>query len=331
MGEFHTYLGQKDTIIKNYMSDCHIFADIFNYLIYHGKQEINPEQLHPMDSTIIGVPYGYDESIAPVQKYRDGLKYLTLMEDTSTAYLLLGTEHQTNIHYAMPVKDMAYDALQYAAQVNEASKVYRKKSRRKCTKLVSDEYLSGFRKKDHLLPVVTVTLYWGSTAWDAPLNLHDMFCVNKPEILTLVPDYQINLIAPVFMEDREIDKFQTSLREVFYFIKYAKDKVKLAKILASDERFQKLEKQAVMVINTVAGVKLQFNENEEVIDVCKAINDMKRDARREGLQHGCDITNLSSIKNLMKNKGWSAEESMLALGLSDLERIKYQEMLFSES
>ena len=86
-----------------------------------------------------------------------------------------------------------------------------------------------------------------------------------------------------------------------------------------------------MVINTVAGVKLQFNENEEVIDVCKAINDMKRDARREGLQHGCDITNLSSIKNLMKNKGWSAEESMLALGLSDLERIKYQEMLFSES
>ena len=94
-----------------------------------------------------------------------------------------------------------------------------------------------------------------------------------------------------------------------------------------------------MVINTVAGVKLQFNENEEVIDVCKAINDMKRDARREGrrkgrkegLQRGCDITNLSSIKNLMKNKGWSAEESMLALGLSDLERIKYQEMLLSES
>ncbi len=94
-----------------------------------------------------------------------------------------------------------------------------------------------------------------------------------------------------------------------------------------------------MVINTVAGVKLQFNENEEVIDVCKAINDMKRDARREGrrkgrkegLQRGCDITNLSSIKNLMKNKGWSAEESMLALGLSDLDRIKYQEMLLSES
>ena len=35
---------------------------------------IMPEQLHPLDTTVIGVPYGADDAGVPVQKYRDGMK-----------------------------------------------------------------------------------------------------------------------------------------------------------------------------------------------------------------------------------------------------------------
>ena len=40
--------------------------------------------------------------------------------------ILIGAEAQTDIHYAMPVKTMIHDALNYGEQVNEAKKRHRK-------------------------------------------------------------------------------------------------------------------------------------------------------------------------------------------------------------
>lgn len=61
----------------------------------------------------------------------------------------------TGIHYAMPVRNMIYDALQYGKQVADTAANHRKndKSFRKRT---SGEYLSGFYKEDVLKPVVTL-------------------------------------------------------------------------------------------------------------------------------------------------------------------------------
>ena len=53
----------------------------------------------------------------PYQKYRDVFKILCAMEDEKAVYLLLGVENQSNVHYAMPVKNMVYDSLEYAIVV----------------------------------------------------------------------------------------------------------------------------------------------------------------------------------------------------------------------
>ena len=42
-----------DTITKDYVKDAGVFADIFNYYIYGGRQVILPEQLMERDSTKI--------------------------------------------------------------------------------------------------------------------------------------------------------------------------------------------------------------------------------------------------------------------------------------
>lgn len=123
------------------------------------------------------------------------------------------------------------------------------------------------------------------------------------------------------MPDKEIDKFQTSLREVFYFIKYSKNLQMLLEKLTSSPRYHKLEKQAVMVINAITDAKLPFNEKEEVIDMCKAINDLKKQER--------DKSTLKFIKTLMQNTGWSTEQAMNALGISESERTHYLNMLTS--
>ena len=62
-------MGVKDTVTKDYMNDPRIFADAFNFLLYNGKQVILPEKLHSIDTTMIGIPYGADGTVIPVQKF----------------------------------------------------------------------------------------------------------------------------------------------------------------------------------------------------------------------------------------------------------------------
>lgn len=213
-------LGVKDTVTTKYMRQNEIFADAFNYFVYGGEQVINPESLEELDTREIDVPYGGEKGAKqPVQKTRDVIKSVIAMMDKRTAYLLLAIENQSNIHYAMPVKNMVYDALQYAKQVEEAVASHKLSGDYKGVD--SDEYLSGFMKADHLLPVVTLVIYFASKEWDGPLSIHEMFAGQDARVLAFVPDYKINLIAPAAIEDSEFEKFLTTLKEVLSFIKYS--------------------------------------------------------------------------------------------------------------
>ena len=63
-------MGTKDTITKDYMADNRVFADVFNHMLYKGKDIIDPDTLHPLDTTALAVPYGSGTSEVPVQKFR---------------------------------------------------------------------------------------------------------------------------------------------------------------------------------------------------------------------------------------------------------------------
>lgn len=42
-------MGTKNTITKDYMADNRVFADVFNHMLYKGKNVIDPGTLHPLD------------------------------------------------------------------------------------------------------------------------------------------------------------------------------------------------------------------------------------------------------------------------------------------
>lgn len=312
-------MGVKDTVTTKYMRQNEIFADAFNYFVYGGEQVIHPESLKELDTREIDVPYGGEKGAGqPVQKTRDVIKSVVAMMDQSTAYLLLAIENQSNIHYAMPVKNMVYDALQYAKQVEEAIASHRLSGDYK--NAGSDEYLSGFLKEDHLLPVVTLVVYFDSKEWDGPLSIHEMFSGQDARVLALVPDYKVNLIAPASIKDEDFGKFQSSLKEVLSFIKYARDKEELKKVLDADESFHHLGREEVDVLNACVGAKIAVKEGEEAIDVCLAIQQMNEEAAQKAAQKERISTLFANIKNLMEKMGWSAEQSMDVLSISDSDR-----------
>ena len=42
-------MGTKDTITKDYMADNRVFTDVFNHMLYKGKNIIDSDTLHPLD------------------------------------------------------------------------------------------------------------------------------------------------------------------------------------------------------------------------------------------------------------------------------------------
>lgn len=323
-------LGVKDTVTTKYMRQNEIFADAFNYFVYGGEQVINPESLEELDTCEVDVPYGGEKGAKqPVQRTRDVIKSVIAMMDKRTAYLLLAIENQSNIHYAMPVKNMVYDALQYAKQVEAAVASHKVSGDYKGAD--SDEYLSGFMKEDRLLPVVTLVIYFDSKEWSGPLSIHDMFDKRDARVLALVPDYKINLLAPASIEDEDFGKFQSSLKEVLSFIKYARDKDELKKVLDADESFRHLGREEVDVLNACVGAKIAVKEGEEAVDVCLAIQQMNEEAAQKAAQKERISTLFANIKNLMEKMGWSAEQSMDVLSVSDSDRKAIRQLLKSKT
>jgi len=284
-------MSTKDGITKDFMRNPEYFADAFNKLLYHGSQVIKPDELYELDTTELVVPFMKNYSGSPVQRYRDILKIY--MSDKNRIYCILGIENQSNIHYAMPVKNGLYDFLQLSEQVSEIARNHKKnkeyrKENDSDKQVNSDEFLSGFYKDDRLLPVITLVIYWGSAEWDAPLTLKEMYAPTDRHLLEYVADYKINLIAPGGLSDAELTEFHTDLRQIMTYIKYSDNKDKLLEVTSEDEKFSHLSRQATDVLNTVTGSKLHYRDDEEEINVCKAIRDLVEDGRQEGIQEGYD-------------------------------------------
>lgn len=274
-----------DAITKNYVRNADIFADIFNFYIYNGKQVILPEQLSERDSTKIALPYGDDGKALPVQKFRDIQKLYSVMTDGRVEYVLYGAENQTEIHYAMPVRNNLYDALDYAGQVENTARMHRKEKSRE--RPGRGEFLSGFWKKDRLIPSITLTIYFGADEWDGPLSLFDMMGTADSEVLACMDNYHVRLVSPARMSDEDILKFQSSLREVMFFIKYSKNPTELTRLVeAGQERFKNLERRAADVIAAVTGAKFSFDEDKERVDMCRALQEMCDNSRAEGMVLG---------------------------------------------
>lgn len=77
-----------------------------------------------------------------------------------------------------------------------------------------------------------------------------------------------------------------------------------------------LGRKEVDVFNSCVNANLVMQENEEVLDVCEAIQTMERRAAdKERLSTLLDV-----IKNLMKVQNESADQVMDKIGVSDIDR-----------
>ena len=326
-------MGYADGTAKEYTRQNDIFADAFNFYLYGGAQTIKPDQLRELDTAELSIlpdadSYGKRNGRA-AQRYRDVLKSVSAMEDGRAAYLLLGIENQSAVHYAAPVKNLLYDALQYAGQVERRAKAHREERDYQGRK--EGEFLSGFYIDDKLVPVITLIIQFSPEPWDGPRSLRDMMDAEDPALLALVPDYPVHLLSPYELTEDENEKFHTSLGDVLTFIKYSKDKEKMLNWL-EDVQFGRRE---VDVLNGCVNAKLSVKQDKEAVNVCEAIRQMIEEATEDAVrevkaeaenavreakaeaENALKENTINSIRNLMANLHLTAEQAISALGISE--------------
>lgn len=291
-------MGQLDALTKQYLSKNDIFADICNFYLYDGKPAIKPEQLHPLDPNEIVFlhqhsPASRKKHSAAISKHRDILKYLSAMTTDNAAYLIVGIENQSDIHYAMPVRNMLYDALQYNHQMQDISEKHRNNK-------TIQNFTSGFQKDDTLIPVITLVVYFGSDPWDGAISLHELMPSTPPELLQYVADYRLLLIDPHRLSDETVSKLQSNVREIFSFIKYTQNKEKLLELLQKP-RFHNLDPLAAEIINECTHSHLPLkSDNKGEINMCQAIDEIREDSRNEGISFSRKEIAVSLLKkNIM--------------------------------
>lgn len=280
-------MGKRDLLSKEYMSDNKKFADAFNYYLYGGKQIIEADNLREENINEIAGLYNGNKKNLYVEKYRDIIKKCVIKSDRDNTYFLLGIENQSEVHYAMPVRNMLYDSLNYSGQVSKIEKIHKRNK----DKLSSAEYLSGFTKEDKINPVITLVVYWGSDKWDAPKSLYAMFKNTNAEILKYVDNYHINLISPESIED--FSMFKTELGKVLEFIKASDSIQKMKRILENNKEFYlHMDIESAKMIETFGRTKIDISkyDDEQEVNMCKAIDDMilegKQEARKEAIKEG---------------------------------------------
>ena len=362
-------MGRLDVETRKYMSKPEVFADAFNYYLYGGKQIVKPEELQDVDSAELAVVYGSGARV-PVQKFRDTLKRWTVKRDKNAVYMLLGAESQNYVNYAMAVRNMLYDALNYSGQVESARRSWRrgtKVRRRQILKrrMTSDEFLSGFRKSDRLLPVITLVVYFGTEMWDGPRSLHEMLAVQDKKLLSYllapkgreprgferfkgtpegvpsyVADYKLNIITPTEFSEEAAKLLFTDFPLLMESIRNCGDKTRFAAMEKDGEDLREISCQGAEILRLATGFRIKQKEEEgETVKLAKGVKEFRDDCieqgraegraegREEGREEGMRQGVLQSIRSLMNSMNLTASQAMDALTIPPEEQKTLMKLL----
>ena len=277
-------MGKLDIVSKQYFGKSDAFADVFNYLLFDGRQVVKPGELTELDSNQIAVLFK-DKDLQEIQKQRDVFRLWTAMENDHAIMVLFGAEIQGTIHYAMPVKDGLYDFIAYDDQISEIAS----RNRAEGVELrPGGEYLYGFRKEDRIKPVVTATVYVGVEPWDGPLKLSDIMEEGSREYL--VNDYDLCLISAPDLSEEDFGKFATELGDVMKFVKHQKEDVDK---LIEQTNHRIYSPEAAAFVKEAANMDLDFVVRDGGVDMCEALE--RRDKKKEvtGAINGMRIAGMS--------------------------------------
>ena len=308
----NTNTHQKDVTLKTFWRDNEHFADLFNATVFNGKQVLKPNKLTEMDTDVSATiqSKSYNESIT---RNRDVVKKMS----DGVEFNILGLEIQDKTHYAMPLRTMTYDALDYIKEYNDIKKQHKVN---KDSFSSHEEFLSGINKSDRFHPIITLVLYYGESLWDGPTCLSDMMISMPDNIKAYFSDYKLNLVQ--ILDSDKYTFYNEDVRDVFNIIRniYNDD---------FDSIYREYESRNVdidvmeLICNITSVPKLMDlctdTEQGGTVNMCEAMKRFQAECESKGMKEGIDSEKVNSIISMLEF-GITKEQILTKYTKEDLER-----------
>lgn len=294
---------EKNAVAENYLSVPERFAQIYNAAVFHGNMLIQADKLRELDTSETAVFLKWEKKVRGEDnvfrsksagvKVQEGYRDIVKIYENQAVMLICGIENQEELHYAMPLRHLLYDALRYHSQWTELKREHQRKK-----DVGGAELLSGMKAEERLIPVITLCVYWGTEPWTGPRKLHEMLDIpaDLDQYKHIIGDYPLNLLEVRSIEN--LEQYEGELKALLGFVKYQKDKTALQDFINHNQdifRSITLETaQAISVLGNARNLERYLEEylseendnSKEEIDMCQALQEMIRDGEMIGEERG---------------------------------------------
>ena len=223
----------------------------------------------------------YAESI---QAARDNIKIRKKSKTYGVEFVMMGMEHQEHIHYAMPMRLMGYDYGTYKKQYDNNALKYKT-----AEGMEHDEYLSGMKKTDKFMAVITVVVYYGEKTWDGAKTLHEMLDI-PPEMERYVNDYKMLLVEAgrnnlTLRHADNVDLF--NLLEIILDKSISGNEAKKRAIQYSEEHGT--DKTVIMTVAGATNSKIDYDRfGKGDGAMCTLFEEIARENETKGIEKGIE-------------------------------------------
>jgi hypothetical protein len=300
-----------DVILKEFWRQNDRFADLFNAVVFSGKNVIHPETLQEMDTDLSGrIQFSkYEETVVRI---RDVVKKTAY----GVEFVVLGIESQKKVHYAMPLRTLLYDGLGYLKEYQEI--VHTRKQDHE--KMTDDEFLSGMRKEDRLHPIISIVVYYSEKMWDGPLCLKDMIVEMPEEIEQIFSDYKMNLL-----QVRDSDQYCFHNEDVKTVFDISREifRGNFDGIAENYNRDIDAELAAVIGKITDNAELIRRADEEEVVNMCTSLENLKQQGINEGIEQGIEQGIEKGIKQGIEQGIEKGIEQGIKLSIEKMLKLDY--------
>ena len=275
-------MGKVDVCAGDYLENEEIFADLVNGVLYGGEEVVKSQELKEQDGELMSV------SGSGVKKaIRDNARLWK-----GTVLAVLSVENQAKVDYRMVTRAMLSEGMAYDRQWKKLKRKLEEERKGKVgcgvkkPAVTPDEFISGMRKEDRFIPVITIVVYYGKEKpWDGARELYGLLDVqgNEEKVLTFITNYRLNLFD--YHDYDDFGQFHSELRSVFEFLRYSGEKEEMKRRLGEHrEEYEALSGEAKVLLAKLTNVKgipgvgkEEFERGE--FSMCKAFEDMKEEGR----------------------------------------------------
>lgn len=303
-------MGQKDLSFKSHISREENFADLFNGILFQGREIIRADELETADSEIIvRLDNKTMSNVIPdkIRKWR------------GRNMAVLVVEHQSYVDYRMVLRAMLVEAYGYLKQFADMVEEHNSD-----ILLSGDEFLSKMQKEHRFEPIILIIVYIGAKKeWDAQTCLHDILNIDN-ELKPYVTNYKLNLFD--YHDYDDFTMFKTANRVIFEALANKGSNKAFRKAMENCDIYHMLSRETAEIIQELTDMNIDLEKirtvnekGEEVFDLCRAFEEEREIGIEIGKEIGKEETLSTLVNNLMSSMHVSMEKAKELLKIVEME------------